>query len=410
MSTDRYLVGIDVGTTKVCTVVGVEGPTGKLAILGYGLRPSQGLRKGSVVNIADARLAIRSSIEEAADQAGVRITSALVGVTGSHIQCRNTKTAWESSHNDDPISSHDLEELISATTRMDVGSDRELLHVIPRSYVLDRHTEVRNPLGMHATRLDIETHVVTGALGPIDNLVQAIGKAGVKVRRLVLEPLASAEAVLTPEERELGVVLVDMGGGTTDISIFQKGTVWHTSIIPVGGVQMTNDLSSGLGLSSTEAEQLKVTQGTVQPEKLDQEETVKTATFGKASVEISRSDVSQILTDRCSELLQLVLHRIGQAGLETLPPSGIVFTGGCAALPGLEALAHQIVPGRVRIGAPSDLDGAGSALEHPAFATSVGILLWEIRHHPQWNRRSAGYRNGSTHKPFGRLLTALGRG
>ena len=394
MSRGRILVAIDVGTTKVCTMVGMEGPTGNLQVLGVGLQPSQGLRKGAVVNVPETRLAVRASVEEAERQAGIRITSVFAGVTGSHIACENTQTAWEGTLGKGPISKRDLEQAIRATSRVEVAPTRELLHVIPRSYVLDGLGGVRNPLGMHALRLDVETHVITGSIGPVENLVRAVEGAGVKVRGLALEPLASAEAVLSAEEREMGVVLVDIGGGTSDLAIFRQGAIWHTSVIPVGGYQFTNDLSVVLGIPYEEAEHLKVTYGHALPDEVNEGETLRCTALGGQSQEVSRREVSQILADRCGELVHLVLHRVGEAGLDALPPGGIVLTGGSAILPGLEALARQIARGRLRVGAPAHLDGARDTLEHPKYAAGVGILLWGLRLMPELRRRRNGHRNG----------------
>lgn len=388
MTKERIFVAIDVGTTKVCTIVASQGPTGKLQILGTGLQPSQGLRKGSVINIPETRFAVRSSVQQAEEASGIRIKSALVGVTGNHIQCENKRITWDESPSKGPITRQDLERAVQATSRVAVAPTRELLHVIPRSYVLDGQTGIRNPIGMHALHLDVETHLVTGAMGPIENLVRSVEGASVKVHGLVLEPFASGEAILSRDEREVGVALIDIGGGTSDMAVFHQGAIWHTAIIPVGGYQLTNDLSIALGIPYAEAERLKVTYGHAIPEEMNDNEPVECIGFDGSTIKILKREISEILSDRCKELLHLTLHHAQEAGLDGLPLGGFVFTGGSATLPGLEQLARDIIPGHVRIGAPTNLDGNGDALERPAYATGVGTILWGMRHTTNPRRQS----------------------
>lgn len=393
MTRPPFYTAIDVGTTKVCVLVGSVGPSGLAEVVGMGFELSRGLRKGTVVNIPEARAVIERAAAEAQRQADVRIRQAIVGVTGSHILSQNVLTRWQCRDARHPVNSRDLEDILSETIAIPLDTAQRLLHAIPRSYSLDGQRGVRNPVGMYTRLMEVENHLITAARAPVENLVQAVEGAGVGVEGLVLEPLASSEAVMTADEREIGAVLVDIGGGTSDIAVFKNGTIWHTGVIPVGGYQLTNDLSIGLGVPYAAAEEVKVQHGHVLPDHIGEEEVITVPRLGSSETQqVHRRQVAEILHDRCQELVRMVLHHIARSELDHFPPAGVVLTGGSALLPGLETLAASAIPGPVRVGVPRGLVGSNDVLEHPKFATAAGTLLWNIRHHG-WKPRG---RNGST--------------
>ena len=432
---ERIIVGIDVGTTKVCTVVGEVGRGPEVNVLGAGIAPSAGLSKGMIVDIPETVRSIALSIERAERLSGCKIGSAFVGVAGNHIASLNSRGVVAVSRNDRVITSEDVTRAVDAARAIAIPQQREVLHVIPRSYVVDGHEGVREPLGMAGFRLEVETHIVTGAVTALQNLVRCVQRTGVEVDDLVLQPLASAEAVLTEPEKNLGVVLVDIGGGTCDIAIFIEGSIWHTVVLPVGGNHLTNDLSIVLKVPFDAAERLKVTHGVVAParpprdmfgnghhaikptaplpaeerpaeiaagptvrpqvqtellkilddvapeEPPDDDELIEVETFEAGrTVRISRNLVTRILEARAEQIFGLVAAEIKRSGYDGLLPAGIVLTGGAARLPGMAEAAARVLKMPVRISVPQGMTGLTDTLDSPAYATSVGLALWATRH------------------------------
>jgi cell division protein FtsA len=372
---------IDVGTSKVCTLVGCFDAAGEMQVVGVGLVPSRGMQKGMVSNLSEVHQATYASILEAEAQAGMRITSAYVGLTGSHINYVNSRASLDNRRYENPVAAEDVERVVQACYAQGVASGARVLHVIPRDYAVDGNWGVGNPIGMHSTTLEVESHVVHGDPSPIDNLVEALRRAGVKVKSLVMEPLASAEAVLFAEEREMGVVLVDIGGGTSDISIFLDGNIWHTGVIPVGGFQFTRDISIAFSTPFQDAEKAKLEYGHAIPEEIDPEAEIRFPGFGDDMVHVvSQQKLCSVLHERLEELLRIVLVHVDESGLDKVPPGGVVLTGGSAKLPGLEELARSIFPGPVRIGVPKAKAWVPQNLEDPSFATALGLLRWDAKH------------------------------
>lgn len=381
----RTIVGIDVGTTKVCTIVAQVADTGKLNILGVGVTPSKGLDKGVVVNIDDAVSAISASIEKAERLSGYRIGTAFVGVSGRHISSLNSRGVVAVQRPDHEISRNDVARAVESAQAVAIPTQREVIHVIPRAYVVDGNEGIRDPIGMSGFRLEVETHIVTGEVMAIQNLIRSVQKAGVEIDDLVLQPLASGEAVLTPEDKDRGVMLVDIGGGTTDIAIFVQGGVWHTSVVSVGGNHFTNDITYVLHTPHNTAEYLKIRYGSAvagdppidgvgdDPIEID------TLTVGEKQ-KISRHLLNEIVQARAEQVVELIYNEIRRSGYEGMLPAGIVLTGGAAQLNRFDELVRDMLGIPVRVGVPTELSGLADTLDSPTYATGVGLLRWGSRH------------------------------
>ncbi len=380
----KILSAIDVGTTKICTIIGSLDSGGNVQVLGVGLVPSHGMHKGMVVNVEEARESVAESIRRAEQASGLKVESAYVGVTGRHVSSHNSHGVVAIPRNDRLVRHDDLKRVLSSAQQISIPDDRKILHAIPRNYALDSQERIKNPVGMHGFRLDVETHIITAAISSIQNLVKCIRSVGVEIQDLILEPLASGEAVLTPEEREIGVILADIGGGTTDIAVFKDGSIYHTSIIPVAGYQVTSDLSIGLGLPFEIAEAMKKKYGNVYPEVLSKNQDSTLSVEDGHSV--SYRDLCNIIKVRMEELLRLILLEMPDSNYASLAPSGLVLTGGCSNLAGLEALSRQTIRVQTRIGEPMGVYGITDILHDPAHSTGVGLLLWGTRNHgkPTW--------------------------
>ena len=378
---DGTIVGIDVGTTKVCTLVGEPDPDGAARIVGLGIVPSAGLHKGIVVNVEDATAAIAASVEEAENISGKSITRAYVGVTGEHISSMNSRGTIPIGYGNQPITTGDVKRAIEAAQAIAIPHNRRMVHVIPRAYIVDGQDGIRDPVGMQAFRLEVEVHIVTAAVASLHNLVRCVERAGIEVVDLVLEPMASAEAVLRSPERQMGVALADIGGGTTDIAVFHDGAVVHTAALPVAGHQLTNDLAVILRTPMETAELIKVRYGHVIPSNLDEGEPIDVSGFGDEGPHVvPRPYVAQVLEARVGEMLDLIDRETKRSGYNGLLPAGLVLCGGSTELPGLKDLARQTLDVPVRIGTPQGVTGLSDAVDGPAYATSVGLLLWGLRH------------------------------
>ncbi|MDO8567267.1 MAG: cell division protein FtsA [Dehalococcoidales bacterium] len=365
---------IDVGTTKVCSIMADADHEGNLRILGVGIAPSKGLQKGLVVNVNEAKESIRESVKKAEQTAGYKLESAYVGVTGRHISSANNRGVISITRNDKLVRPEDLKRVLSVARSVKIPGDSKLLHIIPRTYAVDGQEGVKNPVGMHGMRLDVEAHIITAAVTSVQNLTKCIRSVGVDIDDMVLEPLASAEAVLTPEERQTGVLIADIGGGTTDIAVFRENSIYHTSVLPVAGYQVTQDISVGLGLSFDLAEEMKKKYASVLMTD-DQADADRTITQDGHSV--SYRELSEIVRIRIEEMLRLIMLELPRTDYAKMIPSGLVITGGGANLPGIDELAQHLLRMPVRIGHPVNLYGVSDVLSDPAYATGVGLLLWK---------------------------------
>ena len=384
---------IDVGTTKVCTIMADATDDGDLRVLGVGVVPSKGLHKGLVVNINEARESIKRSVAVAEQMAGRKLESAYVGVTGRHITSINKSGTVSITRNNQVVSPDDLKRVLEAARTIKLPNEQKLLHVIPRGYAVDGQTGVKDPVGMHGTRLDVETHIITAAVTSVQNLTKCIHSIGVEVDDLVMEPLASAEAVLEPDEKMDGVLLADIGGGTTDMALFKDNTIFYTSVLPVAGYQVTRDVSVGLGITHEMAEEMKKRYGDVTPKDVDP--TAKEISISGDGHSISYSDLSEIIKVRVSEILRLIMLELPQNDYHKLIPAGLVITGGGANLPGIAALGQEITHMPVRIGYPMKLNGVSETLDNPAFATAVGLLLWKLNNQDNKSNQTQKSGNGN---------------
>ncbi|MBI2329332.1 MAG: cell division protein FtsA [Chloroflexi bacterium] len=383
------LASIDVGTTKICTTIAEVDSGDVLRVAGVGITPSNGLHKGLVVNINDARESIRQSVSKAEQASGYKVESAYVGVTGRHVSSLNNRGVVAITRNDRLVRPDDLKRVLQSAQSVKVPNDRKLLHAIPRSYAVDGQVGVKNPVGMHGFRLDVETHVITAAVASVQNLVKCIRGIGVDVEDLVLEPLASSEAVLTEDEKQVGVMLADIGGGTTDIAIFKDGSIWHTAILPVAGYQLTRDVAIGLGLPFDVAEEMKKRYGSAMP--IYEGKTEPSSPLPEDGHGASYQDLCDILRARVEEIIRLILLELPRSEYETLIPAGLVFTGGSSNLSGIDTLGREILQLPVRVGTPTNIYGITDALRDPAYATSVGLLLWGAKHQGQQNWKFHGF-------------------
>jgi len=401
MNKQTVLASIDVGTTKVCTIVADADEGGSVRVLGVGVTPSKGLHKGLVVNINDAAASIRESVRKAEQASGTKVESAYVGVTGRHVTSLNNRGVVAITHNDRLVRPDDLKRVLQSARSIKVPSDRKLLHVIPRGYAIDGQVGVKNPVGMHGFRLDVETHIITAAVTSVQNLAKCIRSIGIDIDDLILEPLASNEAVLTEDEKQTGVILADIGGGTTDIAVFREGSIWHTAILPVAGYQITRDVAIGLGLPFDIAEEMKKRYGSVMPVYEGKMETP--SAMAEDGHGVSYQDLCDIIRARVEEIIRLILLELPRSEYETLVPAGLVLTGGSANLSGIEALGRDMLDLSVRVGIPgNNMTGITDTLHDPAYATSVGLLLWGAKHEDMQAWQSYGF--GATLK---RLISRI---
>lgn len=374
MTEKNIIVGLDIGTTKVCTIVGTQGPDSSLEIIGIGTHPSYGLKKGAVVNIDKTVRSIQCSLEEARLMAGVSIKHATIGVAGSHIYSFNSSGVVAIKGNE--ITNEDIDRVLEAAKAVVIPSDREILHVIPQEYRVDNTKGIRNPIGMCGVRLEVYVHIVTASIASIQNLIRCVEQTGVIANHVTLQPLASSESVLTNEEKEMGVVLVDIGGGTTDIAVWKDGGLVHSQIIPVGGNHFTNDLAVGLKVTHTEAERIKTNHGCVLAEKLNQSAHITVQGIsGSKPKEIQLSVIAKILGARAEELFGLIKEILNEKKIYNEISGGIVLTGGGALINAMPQLGEYILGRTTKVGYPRPFGGMTNIMQNPKYSTVLGLLL-----------------------------------
>lgn len=375
----RTIVGIDVGSSKTCTLVGEVGDGGEVHVIGVGLVPSRGVRKGVVVNVADATAAIAASVERAERASGYKIERAYVGLSGTHISSLNSRGVVGISRREQGITPEDVDRVLDAAHAIAVPHNQEVVHVIPRGYIVDGQGDVRDPVGMHGFRLEVEAHIVTGSSTSIQNLVKCVEGAGVGMDELVLASIAAGDAVLTDTEREMGVVLADIGAGTVDVAIFIDGTVWHTVTLGMGGEYVTNDIGIGLRLPPNVAEEVKLQHGHARASQVPPEERFTVSPFGGgAPLAVPRWKLAEIIEARAEEVLSMVHQEIKRSGYDGLLPAGIVVCGGMARLPGIQELARDVFGLPVRVGTAQALRGLVDQVSSPAHAVGAGLLGWGV--------------------------------
>ncbi|MBI3047936.1 MAG: cell division protein FtsA [Acidobacteria bacterium] len=398
---ERYLVGLDVGTSNVCALVGESLDDGGLDIAGIGVAESRGIKRGVVVNLEAAVESIKKAIEEAELVAGVEIDSVHLALSGHHIKGFNSRGVVAVAGKNREITRDDVRRAIEAAKAVSLPAGREILHVLPQDFVVDEQDGIGAPIGMTGARLEVNVHVVTGAVSSTQNIIACVNRAGVTVVDTVIEQLAAAEAVLTPDEKELGVALVDIGGGTADLAIFERGSLWHTAVVAVGGDHFTSDIAVGLRTPIPDAEKLKRKSGCALSAMVDEDETIEVASVGGRKPRLmARRILSEILQPRAEEIFHLVWDEIRRAGYEKVLNSGIVLTGGGSILEGMPEIAEQIFDLPIRRGCPVEVGGLADHVSSPAFATPVGLVLYAHRNRvPEPARVGAG--------AFGRMAVRL---
>src|SRR4051794_37425001 len=367
---EHIVVGIDVGTTKVVTLIGEVLADGRVEVIGVGVTPARGLRKGIVVSVEEAVEAIGASVRKAEQQSGFKLVGAYVSIAGGHVASENSHGVVPVRRHDKVITQEDVNRVLDAARITNIPPDREIIHMIPRYFVVDGQDGVRNPVGMLGHRLEVEANIVTGALTSVHNLLRCVERVGVGVDALVLQGLAAGESVLTEAEKELGVLLIDIGGGTTSAAVFVEGSISHALVLPVGGHHLTNDIAIGMKMDLARAEDIKLRVGSALASATNGE------THTNGALKVDEREVSEILEARLAETFELVYSELRRAGYDTSLPAGVVLTGGTAQLKGVRDLAAVVFPGAVRIGTPQGITGLADSISSPAYATAVGLLRW----------------------------------
>ncbi|MEO8190788.1 MAG: cell division protein FtsA [Acidobacteriota bacterium] len=397
---ENFLVSCDIGTTKICVLIGEQNANGSLDVIGKGSSANRGTRKGNIVNVDATIEAIKRAAEEAEIMAGVQIARAWVGVSGSNVRSFNSRGVVAVAGKDREITKEDVARVIDAARGVQIPQDHEVIHVIPRDFAVDGQDGVADPVGMVGARLEADVHVVTAPVAVTQNIITCANKAGIEVVQLVLEQFAAAEAVLTADEKELGIGLVDIGGGTTEVAIYHRGSIAHTAVIPIGGDHFTNDLAVVLRAPITDAERLKKKFGSAMTSAVGEDEMVEVPMVGGRAPKLCpRTTLSEILQPRAEELLGLVREDLVRLGLEKEIRSGIVLTGGGAELEGIVEVAEGIFEGPVRRGVPTGVGGLVDVVSRPEWATATGLLLYG-------HRNKAGRRRG---RGIGRMTASMSK-
>ncbi len=375
MSKSELIVGLDIGTTKICAVVGELGDDGIIEIVGIGTCPSTGLRKGVVVNIEQTVQSVRKALDEAELMAGCEIHAVYVGIAGSHINSINSHGVIAVKGGE--VTPRDIERALDAARAVAIPADREVIHILPQEYIIDDQRGIADPLGMAGVRLEVKVHIVTGAVSSAQNIVRSCHRSNLEVADIALESLASAQAVLTEEEREIGVALVDLGGGTTDIAIFANDAIKHTAVLALGGQNLTNDIAFGLRTPMAAAEKIKVKYGCALTDMVRHNEVIEVPSVGgRQARRLSRQVLSEICEPRMEEILYLVDQTLIRSGYKDMIGAGVVLTGGTALIEGCQELGEQIFGMPTRIGYPRHVGGLKEVVNSPKFATAVGLLRY----------------------------------
>jgi cell division protein FtsA len=378
-SDKNLIVGLDIGTSKVVAIVGEVATDGQVEIVGLGSHPSRGLKKGVVVNIESTVQSIQRAVEEAELMAGCQINSVYAGIAGSHIKSINSHGIV--AIKDREVSEQDLDRVIDAARAVAIPADQRVLHILPQEFVVDDQEGIREPIGMSGVRLEAKVHLVTGAVGAAQNIIKCVRRCGLDVDDIILEQLASSYSVLTDDEKELGVCLVDIGGGTTDIAVFTDGAIRHTAVIPIAGDQVTNDIAVALRTPTQYADEIKIKYACALRQLANPEESIEVPSVGdRPPRKLSRQTLAEVVEPRYDELLSLVQAELRKSGFEDIIAAGIVLTGGSSKMEGVVDLAEEIFHMPVRLGTPQFVSGLSDVVNNPIFATGVGLLLFGEQH------------------------------
>ncbi|MDX1733989.1 MAG: cell division protein FtsA [Halioglobus sp.] len=398
----KMIVGLDIGTSKVVAIVGEIGPDGDIEVVGIGSNPSKGMKKGVVVNIESTVQSIQRAVEEAELMAGCQIHSVYVGIAGSHIRSLNSHGIV--AIKDQEVYNLDLERVIDAAQAVAIPADQKVLHILPQEYVIDHQEGIKEPLGMSGVRLEAKVHLVTCAVNAAQNIEKCIRRCGLDVEEIILEQLASSYSVLTDDERELGVCLVDIGGGTTDIAIFTEGSIRHTGVIPIAGDQVTNDIAMALRTPTQHAEEIKIKYACALTQLAGADETIKVPSVGdRPPRDLSRQSLAEVVEPRYDELFTLVQAELRRSGFEDMVPAGVVLTGGTSKMEGVVELAEEIFHMPVRVGYPQSIQGLNDIVRNPIYATSVGLLQYGVEHQTEGGAAVSGKNSGTGEGLLARL-------
>ncbi|WP_130469836.1 cell division protein FtsA [Candidatus Magnetaquicoccus inordinatus] len=405
----NLIVGLDIGTTKICCIVADQQPDGRLDIIGVGTHPSRGLRKGVVIDIDSTVESMRMAVEEAEMMAGVEIRMVYAGIAGGHIKSGNSNGVVATK--DGEVTASDIQRVLDAARAHNIPMDREILHIIPQEYILDGQDGIKQPLNMSGVRLEARVHIVTGAVASAQNIIKCVNRCGLDVGDIILEQLASAEAVLTPDEKELGVCLLDIGGGTTDIALFSEGHIKHTAVLAIGGDHLTNDIAVGLRTPTREAELIKRKYGCALSSLVNPEESIEVPSIGdRKARSLGRHILAEIIEPRVEELFTLVSREIARSGFEEQLAAGVVLTGGSSITEGMVELAEEVFNKPVRRGTPQGIGGLTDVVNSPVYATAVGLVMFASRNEKEISRQMApqGGNHQSVQGIFHRMRSWLG--
>lgn len=389
----QLIVGLDIGTSKIVAMVGELKPEGGIEIIGIGSNPSHGLKKGVVVNIESTVQSIQRAVEEAELMAGCQIHSVLAGIAGSHVRSLNSHGVV--AIRDKEVTSSDVERVIDAARAVNIPSDQRILHILPQEFVIDGQDGIREPIGMSGVRLEAKVHMVTGAVSAADNIIKCVQRCGLQVDDIILEQLASSHATLTDDEKDLGVALVDIGGGTTDIAVFTGGSIRHTAVIPIAGDQVTNDIAVALRTPTHYAEEIKIKYACALPQLANPDETIEVPSVGERPPRrLARQTLAEVVEPRYEELFRLVQAELRRSGFEDMVAAGIVLTGGSSKMEGAIELAEEVFHMPVRLGYPQHVSGLLDVVRNPIHATGVGLLLFGAQNTVPGGKRLRGKRGG----------------
>jgi cell division protein FtsA len=396
----NLIVGLDIGTSKIAAIVAEMKPEGGFEVIGMGSSPSRGLKKGVVVNIESTVNAIQRALEEAELMADCKIREVWTGIAGSHIRSFNSHGMV--AIKDREVAQTDVDRVVETAKAIPIPTDQQILHVLNQEFVIDGQEDVREPLGMSGVRLEVKVHIVTGAVSAAQNIMKCVRRCGLEVNDLILQPLASATAVLSEDERDLGVCLVDIGGGTSDIAVFTQGAIRHTAVIPIAGDQITNDIAMALRTPTKEAEEIKRRYGCALRELADAQEMVEVPGVGdREPRKMSRQTLAEVIEPRVEELYSLVQAELRRSGFEELLSSGIVITGGSSSMQGMVELGEEVFHMPVRLGLPAYTGGLSEVIRNPRYSTGVGLLMAGLNQHQR--HQIEKMQSGSFKQIFGRM-------
>jgi len=398
---DNLVVGLDIGTTKVRVLIGEIQENGTLDIIGVGSSICTGLQKGNVVNLDSTVESIKHALEEAELMSGTKVSSAYVGIAGSHIRGINSRGVVAISAKSREISQYDIDRVLDAAQAVAIPADRSVIHILPHTFIVDEQDGIKDPMGMFGVRLEAEVHIVTGAMTAVQNIIKSVELANLEVDGVVMEQLASAEATIIHEEKELGVAVLDIGGGTSDLAIFINGNLWHSSVLALGGNHLTKDVSFGLRVSHSEAEKIKVDYGSAVSSCVDPSDVIKARGIGGRKVKnISKRDLAEIIEARCEEIFSLINQELINTGMKDVLGAGIVLSGGCSMMPHINEMAEEIIGVPVRVGSPTGVSCLTDSINSPIYATGVGLVIYGGRFKASKERYLSDRNNGGVSKAF----------